>query len=197
VSDRNATSTNVVENGILLGVIVLAVIFVFGVGLPKWIHESSGASTEKITLPSSISGGYVSAASPDSWKEAVSKKQVTQQTATALQQQAIQLSAQAAKNIDALGAGAASRMYVDTAHGSLMIVSAVRDRSAFLQGLSSNSLQKTGNSLCAVGSSSSGGSVVDCSRTSDNLTVEIQVQGGTSTADSTAKRIDEVWDKVS
>jgi hypothetical protein len=198
VSEKKTPSTYVAENGITFGVIVLALFVIFGVGLPRWIHEddTSSRSTAKIELPASLSGGYVSADSAASWKDAVAKKQVPQQTATSLQQQATQLSKQAEKNIEALGAGAASRMYVDTAHGSLMVVSAVRDRSAFMQGLTGN-IQKVGTSLCNVGSSSSSGSVVDCSRTSDDLTVEIQVQGGTPSAATTAKHIDEVWTKIS
>lgn len=192
------TSTYVAENGITLGVIVLALFVIFAVGLPRWIHDSGGStmSTEKIALPPSLSGGYVAADSASSWKDAVSKKQVNQQTATSLQQQATQLRKQAEKNIGALGAGAASRMYVNLSEQSLMVVTAVRGRSAFIQGLTGN-IQKVGNSLCNTGSSSNGGSVVDCSRTSDNLTVEVQVQGSKASASSTAERVDEIWAKVS
>lgn len=197
MTDRKTPSTYVAENGITFGVIALALLVVFGVGLPRWIHDDgSTVSNEKITLPSSLSGGYVSAESAASWKDAISKKQIDQQNATSLQQQAVQLSKQVQKNVATLGAGAAARMYVDAAHGSLMVVSAVRERSAFMVGLTSQ-LQKVGHSLCTGGGTSSSGSVVYCSRTSDDLTVEVQVQGGTPTAASAAKHIDEVWDKVS
>lgn len=194
MSSEQKPSSYIAENGITLGVIALSLVVIFGVGLPRWIHDDGGssASKEKIVLPSSLSGGYVAADTAANWKDAIGKKQVDQQTATSMQQQASQISKQAAKNVDTIGAGAATRMYVDIQHQSLLVVSAVRDHDAFVQGLTGD-IKKVGDSLCNTGQSG-----VECRRTSDDLTVDVQVQSQAApTSETVVKQVDEVWDKVS
>lgn len=188
----------VVENGITLGVIVLAIFVIFAVGLPRWIggdDEGSTVPQSPITLPDKISSTYLPAADPATWTDGVKQKLLSQQNATGIQQQATQMQSQAKKNVKTLGSEAATKMYVDVKGQAFLVVAAIRSRSAFLQGVTSD-LKKVGNSVCQTSTDSSGSSAVDCSRASDDLTVEIQAQGGSPTAQTVAKYVDEVWDKV-
>lgn len=188
----------VVENGVTLGVIVLALFVIFAVGLPRWLGDDDAESSvpqSPITLPDKIGSTYLPAADKATWTTGVQQKLLSQQNATGLQQQATQMAAQAKKNVKVLGAEAATKMYVDVKGQSFLVVAAIRARNSFLQGITSD-LQKVGNSVCQTSTDSSGASAVDCSRASDDLTVEVQAQGGSPTAESVAKYVDEVWGKV-
>ena len=194
----------VVENGVTLGVIVLALFVIFAVGLPRWIGSddtdgttstTSQAAKTPVTLPAKVSTTFLPAEDAATWSDAVKSKVLTQQEATSIQQQAQQMRTAAEKNVKTLGTQAAIKMYIDVKAKEFLVVTAVRSRDAFLQGLT-GTLQKVGSSFCQSGQLSSGGSAVDCTRTADDLTVEIQAQGGTPSTAAVAKYVDEVWDKV-
>ncbi|MEX0426203.1 hypothetical protein AB3X52_01135 [Nocardioides sp. DS6] len=187
----------VVENGVTLGVIVLALFVIFAVGLPRWIGSDSESSVPQsaITLPSSISSSYLPAEKAATWSDAVKSKELTQDNATSIQQQATQMAAQTTKNAKTLGRQATTKMYVDVKKQAILVVSAVRSRDAFVSGLT-GTLEKVGSSVCQSGTDSSGATAVQCARTDDDLTVQVQAQGGTPTTATVAKYVDEVWDKV-
>ena len=187
----------VVENGVTIGVIVLALFVIFGVGLPRWVGGDaahSAVAQSPITLPDKV-GKYLPAADQNTWSQGVKDKVLSQDNATSIEQQASQMEAQAKKNAKTLGSQAATKMYVDVKDQAFLVVAAIRSRNAFLQGITAN-LQKVGNSVCQTATDSSGGSAIDCSRTSDDLTIEVQAQGGNQSADSVAKYVDQIWDQV-
>ena len=188
-----ATSTkrSSVENGLTFGVIALAIVVIFAVGLPRW-HQSAGE--DPITLPDTLSGGFVAADTPAGTAALNNLKTsggVTDQQIQQFVSAATQFHGQNATDAtNALGVATAGRYYVSQDGKIISITAARGSQSAWFPGV--GSFSKHGDVTCfsASGSSSS----VDCRRTSDSLTVEANAQG--VDADTTAAAIDEVYNGI-
>ncbi|MEP9384927.1 hypothetical protein [Nocardioides sp. KR10-350] len=199
----------VVENGVTLGVIVLALFVIFGVGLPRWIdHSESSSSTvasqEKIELPAKLSGGYAAADVKSSWGALATGKNAKQ-----VQQQVTQLEKSIAKGNksleDALPGAAATRAYIKTSSKGITGVVSVQafraSGGAFAPtdiGIGSSTLQKVGDGVCMTKqqATSTGQAVNDitCQKSGDNLTVQVNAQGLLTT--ELVKYADELYDEI-
>lgn len=186
-----ATSTKrtSVENGLTFGVIALAIVIIFAVGLPRW-HKNAGQ--DAINLPDTLSGGFVAADTPAGTAALNGLKSsggVTNQEIQQFVSAATQFHGQNATDAtNALGVATAGRYYVSP-DGKIIALTAARgSQSAWFPGVGSYS--KHGDVTCFSGSSGS----VDCRRTSENLTVEANAQG--VDADTTAAAIDEVYNGI-
>jgi len=164
----------IVENGITVGVIVLALFIIFAVGLPRWFDgdgSNSHASQTSLTLPKELSGGLKLSTAKDA-TSAMAKQQ--KETA------------------EALGTSAAAAVY--GTDNDTVIVQAVRDSGDALLPAIQGTYTKQGDSVCltdAITSQATG--VVTCRHSGEGLTVQV-----TGTDDKTAaKYADEIFKKLS
>ena len=164
----------VVENGLTLGLVGLAVLVVFAIGLPRWTHHQD---FKAIKLPGSIDGGYAlvdTAASPQ------------------LQQVLSQLSDSASKAADVSATSALYKSATDT-----FAVTAVRKGAAtapMMVPLSSlGAYSKVGDDTCFQSSSQSS-PYTACYRSSAELTIEVT---SSATPADLAKHLDAIWKKIS
>jgi len=164
----------VVENGITLGVIVLALFIIFAVGLPRWFDgDGAKAATahSSITLPKKLSGGLKINTSKD-----IAGVMAKQQKDAA----------------DALGTSTALAVYGSSS--DQYIVQAVRDSGGALLPTAQGSYTTVGDSVCltdAIASQAYG--VVTCRHSSAELTVQV-----TGVSDKkAAKYADEIFKKLS
>jgi hypothetical protein len=178
------------ENGLTFGVIALAIVIIFAVGLPRW-HKNAGQ--DPITLPDTLSGGFLAADSPTAWADLKAAGKVTDQQIQQLVSQSGQFHGQNAVDAtNALGVATAGRYYVSK-DGNFMSVTAARGSGdAWFPG-SGGSYSSHGDVTCFTTTSQSASSV-DCRRTSADLTVEINAQG--VDADTTATAVDEVYNGI-
>lgn len=156
----------VAENGITLGVAILALLVIFGVGLPRWLADDAEAahSGEPIELPTKLSGGF--------------KADDSEQTAASIDKQRDAMS-------DALGTPASITQYMKGQDA--LLVQAVR-------GPGEAALSPTGAEYSTVDDAVclSYQSFVTCSRTSDTLTVQVTAVD----EEQAAKYAGEVFDEV-
>lgn len=164
----------VVENGLTLGLIGLAVLVVFAIALPRWTHHQD---FKAIKLPGSIDGGYTL---------------VDATVSPQLQQVLTQLSDSASK---AEGVSATSALY--KAATDTFAVTAVRKGAAtspMMVPLSTlGSYSKVGDDTCFQSSSQSS-AYTACYRSSAELTIEVT---SSAAPDALAKHLDDIWKKTS
>lgn len=170
MSNENQQQSFVVENGITLGVIVLALFVIFAVGLPRWFDgdgTKSHTAHTSITLPKQLSDG--------------SKVNTTKDIATAM-------SKQQNDTATALGATAAAAVYGEGQNE--YVVQAVRDSGGALLPTVQGTYTKVGNSVClsdAIASQAAG--LVTCRHANSELTVQVTGQDDKTAA----KYADEVF----
>jgi len=157
----------VVENGLIIGIVVLAIVVIFAVGLPRWHKHAVNGS---VSLPATLSGGFTRNAQAD---------------------QQIAASVSSAKRT--LGAGTDMALYLGapSSQGQQeIIVEATRlPGQALLE--AGMTYDRVGNSNCASETSSQGAEAI-CIRTNNDLTVQVTA-ADTTTA---SKYADEVYDDI-
>jgi len=187
-----ATKRTSMENGLTFGVIALALVIIFAVGLPRW-HKHAGQ--EAITLPDTISGGFLAADSPAAWTDLKAAGKVTDQQIAQLVGQAGQFHGQNATDAsDALGIATAGRYYVSKDGNFLSVTAARGSGDAWFPG-AGGTYSAQGDVTCYTSAaSSSSSSSIDCRRSSSSLTVEVNAQG--LDASTVAAAVDEVYNGI-
>ena len=167
---------NVIEPGIMLGVICLALVVIFSVGITRWHKNSatSAAFTQPISLPTSLSGGLTPYKPTDSSQQQQLQQQLSSFTTTAT---------------TATGSPAAFQVYTDSTQKTEVIVQAARVASGVPLVALPGQFSKIGDDVCTTDSGTSG---VVCQRTDDHLTVQVTAQD----AATAAKYTDEVYGDV-
>lgn len=164
----------VAENGILFGLVGLALLVVFAIALPRWTHHED---FKKIALPASIDGGYTLV-------DAAQAPQLQQVLAT--------LSDSASKAADVSATTALYKSGTDS-----FAVTAVRkgaSTSPMMVPLSDvGTYAKVGEDTCFTSSSQSS-PYVACYRSSAELTMEVT---SNIAAPELAKHLDDIWKKTS
>lgn len=164
----------VVENGLTLGLVGLAVLVVFAIALPRWTHHQD---FKAIKLPGTIDGGYTL---------------VDASVSPQLQQVLTQLSDSASKAEDT---SATSALYKSTA--DTFAVTAVRKGSAtspMMVPLSDlGTYSKVGEDTCFQSSSQSS-PYTACYRSSAEFTIQVT---SSATPAVLAKHLDDIWKKTS
>jgi len=194
----NQKDSYVAENGITLGIALLALFVIFGVGIPRWFADDadaahSGGSTEAIELPDTLPGGFAAADVASSWDgvkqqgQSVPTAQVTQ-----FRQQAMSMKDEQSKQTsDALGLAATSRVYISKSLETVVVQAARGSSDAWFPG-AGGEYSKVGSSTCYTAMSQSGGSQNLCRRTDSDLTVVVQA----SSTDQAVEMIDDIWTEL-
>lgn len=167
----------VAENGLTIGLAGLALLVIFAIALPRWVHNTD---TRAISLPDKLSGGYAAAASADP-----SAKQMADGLSSSMG-----------------GVAASSRIYGAADQQNLLIVSAVRSPSGVLLAPAGATFSKVGDDVCMVtaiprGSQATGfiaQQMFVCRHASTELTVQVAASSDMATA---AKYADEIFSKIS
>jgi len=146
---------SVVETGIVLGVIVLALVVVFAVGLPRWHKHDVGGT---IALPATLSGGLTKAGSSE--LDAAILKQ--EQNATQV-----------------MGAATSVAEYTDAKQSTGVIVQATRTPVGALLPVASGTYTRVGEVYCLTDTSAQ---ATLCRRGSGDLTVQVTASDATSGA---------------
>lgn len=161
----------VVENGLTLGLIGLAVLVVFAIGLPRWTYDNS--SKRAIDLPQSLSGNY-----------------------TAVTQAEVSANKVAGEISAATGASAATRIYSGAGQQNVLVVNAVRAPGAAALPITGSDVSKVGVDVCfsmQLAGQSGPIPVAVCRRSGPDLTVQVTSNVDAATA---AKYADELWSSV-
>ncbi|MFT4083694.1 MAG: hypothetical protein QM638_14025 [Nocardioides sp.] len=187
----------VVENGITIGVIALALFVVFAVGLPRWLGNDADASVlskTAITLPDAVGKDFKAADLSSSFTAIEKAGQVSKSTITSFRSEAGDLVRKEGKKTQtATGAATSYRVYVNDDLETVLVQAQRAGGSGWLPG-TGGTFQKKGDVVCyTVTSSSTGSNSVECRRSSTDLTIDAQ---GTSSTTELAGIVDEVWDKV-
>lgn len=205
VSTKNETPAW--ENGVAVGVIILALVVVFAVGLPRWHkHDQSAA----LTLPDTLSGGYRAvdqlsfAKLPADQQKQTSQAQFDQSIAT-LKKSATTENTQLA---NAFGIAVTSREYVSPDFQSEIQTTAYRGPGGIFGtggnlvdsstgGAGTATLTRVGDAVCYSDPGNAQqqvGPQAECQRTSGNLTVQVQASDGK--VDTASKYVDEVYNGI-
>lgn len=200
---NNKEQSFVAENGITLGIIVLALFVVLGVGLPRWIGGDESHNTAKITLPDSLSSTLKAVDTDGAFNEAALKKQGA--TATQIKQLQSNIASTTKKSqaddrsaSHALGFTTASRTYVSSDLQKEVDVRAfLGDGSAFFPNAGGGAQirsSRVGDAVCFEASDAqSGQTQATCSHASRDLTVQATAQ----TKQDAAKYASKVFEKLS
>jgi len=192
------------ENGALIGIIVLALLVVFAVGLTRWHKNDLGSS---LSMPDRLSGGYqaIELTSYDQFPKAqqaqLSKTQFETQLATIKKAQTTESSALT----NAFGFAVQSQTYLSSDLKSSLSVIAYRGPGGvFGNGRNltdsqtgnpgTGSMQKVGDTICYVDTGSQAqqsSPQAECQRSSANLTVQVTSSDGQ--AASASKYADEIY----
>jgi hypothetical protein len=159
---------NVVESGIMLGVICLALIVIFAVGITRWHKHSDTAS---IDLPNSLSGGLAKVVDPQ-LTDAITK-QVSNAT-------------------DVTGAAAAIAEYQDAQQKTGVIVQATRTPMGALLPVASGTYSTVGDAKCLEDSTAQ---ATICRRSNGDFTVQVTATDSATAAKYATEVYDDITHK--
>lgn len=187
----------IAENGITLGIAILALFVIFGVGLPRWLADDAeaahaGGSTSSIQLPDSLSGGFKPADQASSWKGlTMNGKELPKEQATQYRNDAVDLVGKRSKDTSkALGLAASSRIYINKKLQTV-VVSAQRGSSDAWFAGNGGEYSKVGDATCYTTQSQAGPQSL-CRKSSSNLSVQVQAPSNNQAVDI----IDDVWSDI-
>lgn len=199
----------------MLGALLLALVAALAIGLPKAVGDSAGesgsgggrtVSTEPVTLPDTLPGGYV-AADTEAAFASIPEEQADQAGATVRNEQAAR--AYSDKALQAAGVPAAGRTYI-TPDGTPLIVQAFRaaggafaplqinDPASAAAGDSVNDLITVDGLTCiqtgtADGAGGLQGGYIECQKSSDDFTIQVT---SPLDADATVALVNTVWTEL-
>jgi hypothetical protein len=177
VADKKDTS--IVENGLIIGLIVLALVVVFAVGLVRWHKGAQGAA---VHLPDTLSGGFAALDDQSAYAGYSPSAAASGQSAPTSAQiigQVQKLQTTAAQGLANLPDAASERIY-GTVSGQgltgLIEAAAFRSGGGPLTpgnlGYASGTVTKFGDVYCSAEASQSGTDTT-CQRAEENLTVQV------------------------
>lgn len=195
------------ENGVIIGVILLAILFAFVVGLNRLHKHDVG---EGITLPDSLSGGYTAidqlsfASLPAAQQKETQQAQFDQSIDTLKKSATTENTALT----NAFGIAVTSREYISSNFQSEVQATAYRGPGGIFGngqnladpttgGAGTASMQRVGDTICYVDAGNTQTQTspqAECQRTSDNLTVQVRSSDGK--AATASKYADEVYDGI-
>lgn len=202
---NNKDQSFVAENGITLGIIVLALFVVLGVGLPRWIGNDESHNTAKIALPDSLSKTLNAADLQSSFDPAVLKKQgatdaQVKQFLASVATTGKQTAAEDRSASNALGFTTASRTYVSKDFAQQVQIRAfLGDGSAFFpQTGGQTTSSRVGDAVCFTSSqqdqtTGQTQTMATCSHASRDLTV----QATAGSKGDAAKYANQIFEKLS